>query len=125
MTSIKSPKRAGFRGQLEKLRHLAQPFFLPLEQAAGWQFIGLLVALLFCVGGLVLVGLTGVIRLLQELVPDLTGKYFGGVASTISTIWGGPWGVVFSALFLIGAAAFFAMRQQLRVGVGCIGSCWE
>ncbi len=114
MTSIKSPKRTGFRGQLEKLRHLAQPFFLPLEQAAGWQFIGLLVALLFCVGGLVLVALTGVIRLLQELVPDLTGKYFGGVASTISTIWGGPWGVAFSALFLIGAAAFFAMRQQLR-----------
>ena len=116
MTSTTSPQRPGLRGQLAKLRHLAQPFFLPLDQVAGWQFIGLLVALLFCVGGLVLVALTGVTRLLQELVPDLTAKYFGGVAGTLSTIWGGAWGVVISALFVLGAAAFFSMRQQLRGG---------
>ena len=114
MTPSTPAQRSGLRGQLEKLRHLAQPFFLPLEQAEGWQFIGLLIALLFCVGGLVLVALTGLIRLLQGLVPDLTQKYFGGVAATISSIWSGWWGVAFIALFVIGATAFFVMRQQLR-----------
>ena len=114
MTSIPSTQRRGFRAQLKKLRHLAQPFFLPLEQAEGWQFIGLLISLLFCVGGLVLVVLTGLVSALQLLIPELTEKYFGGVAGTISTIWTSWWGVAFSTLFLLGVAAFFAMRQQLR-----------
>ena len=75
MTSTKSFQRTGLRGQLEKLRHLAQPFFLPLEQAQGWQFIGLLIALLFCVGGLVLLGiLFGVCRqrkTLEKIDPNM------------------------------------------------------
>ena len=54
------------RNQLTKLRHLAQPFFLPLDQASGWQFIWLLVCLLFCVGGLVLAVLTALIRSLDQ-----------------------------------------------------------
>ena len=61
MTVSSTASRQGLRGQLNKLRNLAQPFFLPLDQANGWQFGGLLVALLFCVGGLVLVALTGLI----------------------------------------------------------------
>ena len=64
--------RQGLRGQLNKLRNLAQPFFLPLDQANGWQFGGLLVALLFCVGGLVLVALTGLIGLFEQLLPEVT-----------------------------------------------------
>ena len=114
MTVTATTPRAGLRSQLNKLRNLAQPFFLPLDQATGWQFAGLLVALLFCVGGLVLVALTGLIELLQQLVPALTEKYFGGVAATISGIWRSWWGVGFSGLFLLGASAFLAMRQQLR-----------
>ena len=55
MTLTATAPSAGLRGQLNKLRNLAQPFFLPLDQASGWQFAGLLIALLFCVGGLVLV----------------------------------------------------------------------
>ena len=106
--------RQGLRGQLNKLRNLAQPFFLPLDQANGWQFGGLLVALLFCVGGLVLVALTGLIGLFEQLLPEVTEKYFGGVSSTIAGIWSSAWGVVFSGLFLMGGAAFLAMRQQLR-----------
>ena len=74
------------RQQLSKLRHLSQPFFLPLDQASGWQFLWLLVSLLFCVGGLVLAALTGIIRSLEQLQPALTEKYFGGVANTISGI---------------------------------------
>ena len=104
----------GVRGQLNKLRNLAQPFFLPLDQASGSQFTGLLLALLFCVGGLVLVALTGLINGAEQLLPELTAKYFGGVSNTIDTIWSGPWGVVFSGLFLTGVASFLAMRQQLR-----------
>ena len=114
MTVSSTAARTGLRGQLNKLRNLAQPFFLPLDQASGWQFAGLLVALLFCVGGLVLVALTGLIGLAEQVLPALTEKYFGGVASTITGIWTSAWGAVFSGLFLIGAAAFLVMRQQLR-----------
>ena len=114
MTVTSTGARAGLRGQLNKLRNLAQPFFLPLDQATGWQFAGLLLALLFCVGGLVLVALTGLIGLAEQLLPALTEKYFSGVAGTITGIWTSAWGAVFSSLFLIGAAAFLVMRQQLR-----------
>ncbi len=62
------------RQQLSKLRHLSQPFFLPLDQASGWQFLWLLVSLLFCVGGLVLALLTGIIRSLEQLQPALLYK---------------------------------------------------
>ncbi len=102
------------RRQLAKLRHLAQPFFLPLDQASGWQFVWLLISLLFCVGGVVLLLLTGLMQLLAKLQPLITEKYFGGVLSTLTTIWGGWWGWGFASLFLIGAASFLAMRQQLR-----------
>ncbi len=100
--------------QLGKFRRLAQPFFLPLDQANGWQFIGLLVALIFCVGGVVLVALTGLIATLERLQPVLTENYFGGVAGTIETIWSSWWGWAFSGLFVIGAGSFVGMRQQLR-----------
>ncbi|MAI24679.1 MAG: ABC transporter ATP-binding protein [Spirochaeta sp.] len=102
------------RNQLAKLRHLAQPFFLPLDQASGWQFIWLLVCLLFCVGGLVLAVLTALIRSLDRFQPDLTEKYLSGVSGTIGTIWSSWWGVAFVALFLVGVASFVAFRQQLR-----------
>ena len=104
----------GLPNQLGKFQRLAQPFFLPLDQANGWQFIGLLVALIFCVGGLVLVALTGLIAVLERLQPVLTQNYFGGVAGTIKTIWSSWWGWAFSGLFVIGAGSFFGMRQQLR-----------
>ena len=102
------------RSQLSKLRNLAQPFFLPLDQSTGFQFAGLLLALLFCVGGLVLLAVTGLSGLLQQLAPELTEKYFGGISFTIKAIWNSFWGVVFSTLFLFGASAFLLMRQQLR-----------
>jgi len=51
--------------QLQKLRKLSQPFFLPIDQCNGFQFIWLLICLLFCVGGVVLVGLTGIISFFE------------------------------------------------------------
>ncbi len=117
MTASTLPSSGPFknlRDQLAKLRHLAQPFFLPLDQASGWQFIWLLICLLFCVGGLVLAVLTVVIRSLDRFQPVLTEKYLAGVAGTLATIWSSWWGGAFVALFLIGLASFVAFRQQLR-----------
>ena len=71
MTVSAKGSSTGLRGQLNKLRNLAQPFFLPLDQATGWQFSGLLLALLFCVGGLVLIALTGLTGLSQQLLPEV------------------------------------------------------
>ena len=99
---------------LGQLRKLSQPFFLPLDQTNGWQFIWLLISLLFCVGGLVLILLTGLIEILENIQPLLTEKYFSGVVNTITTIWSGWWGWFFSILFLIGSTSFFGFRHQLR-----------
>ncbi len=114
MTSTINEAQRGISNQLGRLRRLAQPFFLPLDQVKGWQFIWLLICLLFCVGGIVLIGLTGIIELLQKLQPTLTQKYFGGVVGTIKTIWSSWWGWLFSGLFIIGSSSFFSLRQQLR-----------
>ncbi len=111
--SISLPKKSR-NSQIAKLRRLAQPFFLPLDPGNGWQFIWLLVSLIFCVGGIVLIILTGVVEVLEKFQPVLTEKYFGGVANTITTIWDSLWGWIFSALFFIGSASFFTLRQQLR-----------
>lgn len=104
----------GLNNQLAKLRRLAQPFFLPLDKGNGWQFIWLLVSLIFCVGGLVLLILTGLLEGLDKFQPILTEKYFGGVVNTIATIWNTWWGWLFSGLFLIGSTSFFSFRQELR-----------
>ena len=100
--------------QLQKLRKLSQPFFLPIDQCNGLQFIWLLISLLFCVGGVVLVGLTGIISFFENLQPIFLEKYFGGVVSTVNSIWAGSWGLLFSALFLIGSGSFFSLRRQLK-----------
>ena len=64
--------------QLQKLRKLSQPFFLPIDQCNGFQFIWLLISLLFCVGGIVLVGLTGTISFFEshslQIIPNLYVK---------------------------------------------------
>ena len=100
--------------QIQKLRKLAQPFFLPIDQCTGFQFIWLLFSLLFCVGGIVLVSLTGLINIFDNVQPQLLEKYFGGVVNTINSIWSGKWGVLFSGLFLVGSASFFSLRIQLK-----------
>ena len=100
--------------QLQKLRKLSQPFFLPIDQCNGLQFIWLLISLLFCVGGVVLVGLTGIISFFENLQPIFLEKYFGGVVNTVNSIWAGSWGLLLSALFLIGSGSFFSLRRQLK-----------
>ncbi len=114
MSNAVNEERQGLGSQLDKLRRLSQPFFLPLDQSNGWQFIWLLISLLFCVGGIVLISLTGLIELLEKFQPILTEKYFGGVVSTIQIIWTSLWGWMFLVLFVVGAISFFSLRQQLR-----------
>ena len=84
-SSIKNKSKLLF--QIQKLRKLAQPFFLPIDQCTGFQFIWLLFSLLFCVGGIVLVSLTGITNLFENVQPQLVEKYFGGVVNTINSIW--------------------------------------
>ena len=86
--------------QLQKLRKLSQPFFLPIDQCNGFQFICLLISLLFCVGGVVLVGLTGIISFFESFQPIFLEKYFGGVVSTVNSIWTGSWAVSYTHLTL-------------------------
>ena len=102
------------RDQAAKLRRLAQPYFFPYTEDNGWQFIGLLVSLLFCVAGIVLFLATGLINGLSWLLPDLTGQYLGGVQSSLAMIWSRGWGAGISALFVVGAVVFASVRSQLR-----------
>ena len=103
-----------FLNLAHKLQRLTQPYFLPLEETNGWQFLGLLVALIFCVGGVVLFLLTGLIAAAHGVLPQLTDTYLGGVEGSLDTIWSGWWGVLFCGLFAVGCLSFFALRRQLR-----------
>ena len=102
------------RDQAAKLRRLAQPYFFPYTEDNGWQFIGLLVSLLFCVAGIVLFLVTGLINGLSWLLPELTGQYFGGVQSSLAMLWSRGWGAGISALFVSGSVVFASVRGQLR-----------
>ena len=102
------------RLQAAKLRRLSQPYFLPYTEDNGWQFFGLLVCLLFCVAGLVLFLLTGLMNALSWLMPDLTQIYLGGVQSSLSMLWRSGWGGAITVLFGIGSVVFASIRSQLR-----------
>ena len=114
MTETTISSNRTLKDQLSSLRKLAQPFFLPLEQSSGWNFIWLLISLLFCVGGIVLILITGLIQFLENIQPILLEKYFGGVQGTIHSIWSSWWGFFFSGIFFIGSLSFFNYRHQLR-----------
>ncbi len=114
MTETTISNNRTLKHQLSSLRKLAQPFFLPLEQSSGWNFIWLLISLLFCVGGIVLIFITGLIQFLENIQPILLEKYFGGVQGTIHSIWSSWWGFFFSGIFFIGSLSFFNYRHQLR-----------
>jgi len=114
MTSTSITRINQIQLQLEKLRRLAQPFFLNLEKDNGLQFVWLLISLIFCVGGLILFGLTVLTNLLNSFLPLLTDKYFSGVIDTVNVIWNGAWGWLITVLFFIACYSFFYVRHQLR-----------
>ena len=114
MAKTISSLQKDFRNQLSKLRKLTQPYFLPYTESNGWVFIFLLVAMLFCVAGIVLFLLTALMSLLGSLSANLTNQYLGGVANSLEKIWSGKIGLSISFLFLLGISSFIAVRGQLR-----------
>ncbi|HYP03897.1 MAG TPA: ABC transporter ATP-binding protein/permease [Cyanobium sp.] len=106
------------RDQLGKLQRLAQPYFLPLEEEGsnGWQFLLLVVALVAVVVGLTLLLLTGAVAASGAWIPELQSRFLPGVPQQVAGIWRGPIGAVVMALFLAGAACFWAFRGRLRQG---------
>ncbi len=105
-----------FRSQLGKLRRLAQPYFLPIEDTSGWQFLLLIVALLAVVVGSTLLLLSGTVALTGRLTPDLQARFLPGVPQQVAAIWASPAGAVVMALFALGVGCFVALRSKLRQG---------
>ncbi|MEY4431352.1 MAG: hypothetical protein RLZZ533_1288, partial [Cyanobacteriota bacterium] len=105
-----------FRNQLGKLRRLAQPYFLPIEETSGWQFLLLIVALLLVVVGSTLLLLTAVVALSGSLVPELQARFLPGVPQQVAAIWASPVGAVVMVLFVLGLGCFVALRSKLRQG---------
>ncbi|MGA0022741.1 MAG: ABC transporter ATP-binding protein/permease, partial [Vulcanococcus sp.] len=73
-----------FRSQLGKLRRLAQPYFLPVEDTSAWQFLLLIVALITVVVGSTLLLLTGVVAASGALIPELQARFLPGVPQQVS-----------------------------------------
>ena len=91
---ISSPK-INISSQLNKIRKLTQPYFLPYNANNGWLFILLLFALIFCVvPGTVLFVVTGLINLLSNSAPDFTKEYLNGVEEIINKIWNSNLGLI-------------------------------
>jgi putative ATP-binding cassette transporter len=106
----------GVRSQLGKLQRLAQPYFLPVEDTSGWQFLLLIVALLAVVVGSTLLLLTGAVALSGALVPDLRSRFLPGVPEQVAAIWSSPIGVAVMVLLVAGLGCFAAFRSKLRQG---------
>ena len=105
-----------FRSQLGKLRRLAQPYFLPIEDTSGWQFLLLIVSLLAVVVGSTLLLLTAVVSASGALIPQLQARFLPGVPQQVAAIWASPAGVVLMVLFALGLGCFAALRSKLRQG---------
>jgi vitamin B12/bleomycin/antimicrobial peptide transport system ATP-binding/permease protein len=105
-----------FRSQLGKLRRLAQPYFLPVEDTSGWQFLLLILALLAVVVGSTLLLLTAAVAASGALIPELQARFLPGVPQQVAAIWASPAGLVVMVLFIAGLACFGVLRSKLRQG---------
>ncbi len=105
-----------FRRQLIKLQRLAQPYFLPVEETSGWQFLLLILALLAVVAGSTLLLLSGVIALSGALFPEFQARFLPGVPEQVASIWTSPAGPILMVLFAAGLGSFVSLRSKLRQG---------
>ena len=105
-----------FRSQLGKLRRLAQPYFLPIEDTSGWQFLLLILALLAVVVGSTLLLLTGTVSLSAALIPKIQERFLPGVPQQVAAIWASPAGPALMVLFGFGLSCFALLRSKLRQG---------
>ena len=102
--------------QIGKLRKLAQPYFLPIEETNSWQFLLLIFALIAYVIGSTLLLLTGLISGLSAIAPEIQERFLPGVPANISSLWEAPAGSI-AIIFMIGGILCFASsRSKLRDG---------
>ena len=104
------------RTQVIKLQRLAQPYFLPVQDSNGWQFLVLVLALLAVVVGTTLLLLTGLVAASGALIPQLQSRFLPGVPERVAAIWGSPVGTVVVLLMLGGIGCFIGFRSKLRQG---------
>lgn len=104
------------RIQLGQLQRLAQPYFLPVEESSGPQFLLLVLALLAVVVGFTLLLLTGSVAATGAWIPELQGRFLPGVPQQVAGIWNGPIGPVVMGLFVAGLVVFWLFRAKLRQG---------
>ncbi len=114
----KTPKPLGqsFIIQLGKLRKLAQPYFLPVEETNSWQFVLLIFALIAVVIGSTLILLTVIVSGLNFIAPELQQRFLPGVPEKISSIWESPVGAIASGFMIGGILCFTSSRTKLRDG---------
>ncbi|WP_320673488.1 ABC transporter ATP-binding protein/permease [Prochlorococcus sp. MIT 1341] len=113
--SISKPFQ-GFRQQLGKLRRLAQPYFLPVEETSAWQFLLLIFSLLTVVVGLTLFLLTVLVSGLGSFAPEFQGRFLPGVPEKVLGVWSSPAGSIITILMLGGMLCFALSRTKLRGG---------
>ncbi len=106
----------GFRQQLGKLRRLAQPYFLPVEETSAWQFLLLIFSLLTVVVGLTLFLLTALVSGLGSFAPEFQGRFLPGVPEKVLGVWSSPAGSIITILMLGGILCFALSRTKLRGG---------
>ena len=102
------------RIQLVKLQRLAQPYFLPIEETNAWQFILLIISLLFIVIGTTFLLLSGIIVISENYFIDFSSKFLPGVSTKVSNIWNSYTGVSINILLLLGISCFIYFRSKLR-----------
>ncbi len=105
-----------FRLQLSKLQRLAQPYFLPLEETPAWQFLLLILALLFVVVGATFLLLTVLVAISGTFTPELQSRFLPGVSERLASLWQGTIGPIIIISMGSGCACFVFYRSKLRNG---------
>ena len=116
MTTTARKPLQGLTSQLGKLQRLAQPYFLPIEETRGWQFLLLVIALLAVVVGLTLLLLTAAVAVSGELAPGWRDRFLPGIPQRVAAIWSSWIGPTISLIMLAGVGCFIAFRSKLRQG---------
>jgi len=106
--------------QMGKLQRLTQPYFLPLKDTNGWNFVWLLTSLVLVVGCGVMMLLALIFGVLGAIAPSAAnfmndgGKGDNNIIAIMIGVWHTPWGAAILCLFGIGACSFVSMRRHMR-----------
>jgi putative ATP-binding cassette transporter len=92
---------------------IAQPYWYPTAPHSGKVFFGLLTLLILFLFSFLFVIVSGLVALLQWLLPAFMRDAAGGLVGTIQAINGSPAIFVVIAGLVIPALAFFAVRDKI------------